>query len=116
VGFLYWWHVLSPIRSRFRLGGLGPVVYMASTKVVLGFLGIVITFAPSVLYKVYEGHHYWGMTPHADQQVAGALMAVEQSLVMGIALSALFVRMLGEADTRDLRAERQADSVAERPA
>jgi cytochrome c oxidase assembly factor CtaG len=114
VGFLYWWHVLSPIRSRFRLGGLGPVVYMASTKLVLGFLGIVITFAPDVLYKVYEGHRYWGMSPHADQQVAGALMAVEQSLVMGIALAVLFIRVLGEADTRDLRTERQADSVAQR--
>ena len=32
AGLLYWWHLLSPIRSRLRLGGLGPVLYMASTK------------------------------------------------------------------------------------
>src|SRR5262249_36570193 len=25
AGALYWWHVLSPIRSRMRLAGLGPV-------------------------------------------------------------------------------------------
>src|SRR2546421_4671336 len=24
-GTLYWWHLLSPIRSRMRLGGMGPV-------------------------------------------------------------------------------------------
>ena len=24
-GFLYWWHLLSPIRSRLRLGGLAPI-------------------------------------------------------------------------------------------
>ena len=29
AGFLYWWHLLSPIRSRFRLGGTGPIMYMA---------------------------------------------------------------------------------------
>ncbi len=28
AGTLYWWHLLSPIRSRMRLGGLGPVAYM----------------------------------------------------------------------------------------
>ena len=29
AGLLYWWHLLSPIRSRLRLGGMGPVLYMA---------------------------------------------------------------------------------------
>ena len=24
AGLLYWWHLLSPIRSRMRLGGIGP--------------------------------------------------------------------------------------------
>ena len=33
AGLLYWWHLLSPIRSRLRLGGMGPVLYMASTKI-----------------------------------------------------------------------------------
>ena len=27
-GGLYWWHLISPIRSRLRLGGMGPVAYM----------------------------------------------------------------------------------------
>ena len=29
AGLLYWWHLLSPIRSRLRLGGMGPIAYMA---------------------------------------------------------------------------------------
>src|SRR5690348_8210936 len=40
AGGLYWWHVLSPIRARMRLGGMGPIVYMASTKLLVGLLGI----------------------------------------------------------------------------
>jgi hypothetical protein len=33
-------------------------------------------------------------------------MALEQSIVMGIALAWLFVRMLGESEAQDERAER----------
>src|SRR5579859_4326419 len=36
AGGLYWWHLLSPIRSRLRLSGMGPVVYMVVTKLLVG--------------------------------------------------------------------------------
>ena len=36
----------------------------------------------------------------------GLLMALEQSIVMGIALAYLFVRMLAESEEEDRRAER----------
>jgi cytochrome c oxidase assembly factor CtaG len=104
AGLIYWWHLLSPIRSRLRLGGMGPVLYMASTKILVGLLGIVLAFAPTVLYD-YSGTHL-GLSPLDDQHVAGLIMALEQSLVMGIALAYLFVRMLAEADREDERAER----------
>src|SRR3954454_25190584 len=54
VGLLYWWHLLSPSRSRMRLEGLGPVLYMASTHIAVGLLGIVLAFAPHVLFDFYE--------------------------------------------------------------
>ena len=38
--------------------------------------------------------------------MAGLLMALEQSVVMGIALVYLFVRMLGESEREAQRAER----------
>jgi cytochrome c oxidase assembly factor CtaG len=107
AGLLYWWHLLSPIRSRMRLGGMGPVAYMASTKLLVGLLGIVITFAPSTLYSFYKGR-YWGLSIGDDQALAGLLMALEQSLVMGIAIAAIFVRMLGESERETQRAERYA--------
>jgi cytochrome c oxidase assembly factor CtaG len=107
AGGLYWWHLLSPIRGRHRLTGMGPVVYMVATKLGVGLLGIVITFSPHALYDFYSHQgSVWGMDPHTDQQVAGALMAIEQSIVMGIALAWLFIRMLGESQRSDERAER----------
>jgi putative membrane protein len=107
VGTLYWWHLLSPIRSRMRLGGMGPVLYMTSTKLLVGLLGLALAFAPSAIYPFYEHHpHYWGLTPGEDQNMAGLIMALEQSIVMGIALAWLFIRMLAESEREAQRQER----------
>jgi len=107
AGGLYWWHLLSPIPGRHRLTGLGPIAYMAGTKLLVGLLGILITFSPDVLYGWYERQpRVWGLSALEDQNAAGALMALEQSIVMGIALFWLFARMLGESERADQRAER----------
>jgi putative membrane protein len=107
AGLLYWWHLLSPIRSRLRLGGMGPIAYMASTKLLVGFLGIALAFAPELLYDAYDHPGTrWGMTALDDQHVAGLIMALEQSIVMGIALAWLFARMLAESEEEERRAER----------
>lgn len=110
AGTLYWWHLLSPVRGRHALTGLGPVVYMISTKLAVGLLGIALTFSGASLYDHYaEGARYWGLSALEDQNVAGALMAFEQTIVMGIALLFLFIRALGESERQEQRAERYAD-------
>jgi cytochrome c oxidase assembly factor CtaG len=106
AGLLYWWHLLSPIRSRMRLAGMGPILYMASTKLLVGFLGVLLAFSPEVIYSYDWSGTKWGLTPLDDQNVAGLTMALEQSIVMGIALAFLFFRMLEESNTSDRRSER----------
>jgi len=110
AGFLYWWHLISPVSTRLRREGTTPIVYMLSTKLTVGFLGIALTFAPSTLFAYY-GHqpHWWGITPDGEQALAGAVMALEQTLVMGIALAFLFVRMLAQSEREEQRAERYAE-------
>jgi putative membrane protein len=107
AGSLYWWHLLSPIRARLRLGGMGPVVYMASTKLFVGALGMGLAFAPRALYPYYVHHaRVWGLSAHDDQAIAGFIMAVEQSLVMGVALVVLFTKALTESEREQRRRER----------
>jgi putative membrane protein len=113
AGFVYWWHLLSPIRSRLRIGGMGPVAYMLSSKVILGLLGIVITFAPGAIYGHYDhAPTYWGLSHHDDQAIAGLAMALEQSIIMGTALAVLFSRALAESNREAERAERLLDAGA----
>jgi cytochrome c oxidase assembly factor CtaG len=110
AGLLYWWHLLSPIRSRMRTGIMGPVVYMLSTKLAVGILGIGLTFTPEPLYGYYEERApIWGMTVGGDQELAGAIMALEQSIVMGIALAYLFIRALEQSEREQQRRERLED-------
>ena len=112
AGSLYWWHVLSPIRARRRLTGLGPIAYMTSTKLLIGALGIWLAFSTSPIYPFYAGHpHYWGLSPVTDQNVAGLVMALEQSLVMGVALVFLIYRMFSEAEAEQQRRERFETAV-----
>jgi putative membrane protein len=107
AGSLYWWHLLSPIRARMRLDGMGPVVYMGSTKLFVGALGMGLAFAPVALYPYYVHHaRVWGISARDDQSIAGLIMAVEQSIVMGTALVLLFVRALTESERAQQRRER----------
>ncbi len=107
AGTLYWWHVISPIRSPMRFGGMGPVAYMVTTKLLVGMLGVGLAFSPTVFYHWYAHQpHWWGLTAVEDQNLAGLVMALEQSIVMGIALAYLFVRMLSESERDAQRKER----------
>lgn len=107
AAMIFWWHLLSPIRSRQRLNGMGVIFYIAGAKVLTGVLASIITFAPVFLYDFYaEQPRYWGLSATDDQALAGALMMVEQAAVFAIAAVTLFIRMLGESDREDQRAER----------
>src|SRR3954466_6000863 len=112
AGLMYWWHILGPIRPAPPLSGMGPMAYMASTKLLVGILDLALTFAPEALYPYYEHQpHYWGLTPSEDEAIAGLIMALEQSIIMGIAVAWLFTRLLGESEREEQRAERYAAGV-----
>ena len=48
----------------------------------------------------------WGISAHDDQSIAGLIMALEQSVVMGVALVTLFMRALAESERAQQREER----------
>ena len=115
AGFFYWYFLLSPVRTRLDKRGMYPVVYMLSTKIAVGLLGIALTFAPAAIYAFYKDQpEIWGLSPGADQAAAGAVMALEQSIIMGIALAWLFVRALAESEREQERAEHLEDLEAQR--
>lgn len=107
AAMLFWWHVLSPIRSRQRLEGMGVVFYVGGAKILTGVLASLITWAPVFLYEGYERQErFWGLAPKTDQSLAGSLMMVEEGLVLTLAMAFLFIRMLSESERDESRRER----------
>ncbi|MBB3772676.1 putative membrane protein [Angulomicrobium tetraedrale] len=81
--FLLWRAVLAPAIPA------GPaLVALVGTVAQMGLLAALIVFAPRALYEVHVAStQAWGMSPLADQQLAGLLMWVPASLpYLGVGL------------------------------
>jgi cytochrome c oxidase assembly factor CtaG len=111
AGTLVWWPLIQPVPMRYRLQGMGAFAYTFGAKVSLGVLGLYLTWSKSVAYDYYEHvPRIWGLSALQDQNVGGALMMVEQAIVLVIVESFLFVKMLQHSEEAELRRERLEDA------
>ena len=75
--------------------------------------------SPEILhfYDVYaNGDDYLGLSPSADQSLAGSLMMLEGSLVTIVAIAWLFLRMAQEGEVRQRLLESGVDERTARRA
>jgi putative membrane protein len=109
-GIAVWWPLIQPVPMRRRLTGLSVFAYLLVAKISVGGLGIVLTWSHGVAYSYYEHvPRIWGLSAIEDQNVGGAIMMVEQSIVLVIAFAILFVRMLLQSEEDERRRERFED-------
>jgi cytochrome c oxidase assembly factor CtaG len=114
AGVALWWPLIQPVPMRRRLTGLQPVAYIGTAKAGLAALGIFLTWSATAIYPYYETTpRIWGLSPVEDQNVAGVIMMVEQSLTLAIVLVALFVRALVESEREQVRRERLEERGAQ---
>jgi putative membrane protein len=107
AGVALWWPLIQPVPMRRRLTGLQPVAYIATAKAGLAALGLYLTWSTTSIYTYYEDTpRIWSLSPVEDQNVAGVIMMVEQSVTLALVLVALFIRMLQESEREQLRRER----------
>ena len=106
-GTIFWWPILSPLpECRLRPVPQG-VAYLFTSCLACTSLGVLITFAPELLYPAYAQpfdtfgilpvvRDRWGISPAMDQQIGGLLMWVPGCLVYLTAIMAMFARWYGE--------------------
>jgi putative membrane protein len=100
TGLAMWWCVFQAEPHHLGAGARAGYVFAAF---VLGSpIGFVMALVPNVIYDFYaQAHHrVWGLDPLEDQQLAGMLMAVEQSVVFFAVFGYWFFRFLGEEERR----------------
>ena len=107
AGIALWWPLVQPIPMRRSLTGLQPLGYIAAAKGGLAALGLLLAWSSTAYYPFYEDvPRIWGLTAVEDQNVAGVIMMVEQSLTLVIVMAWVFIRMLTQSEQEELRRER----------
>jgi cytochrome c oxidase assembly factor CtaG len=94
TGMLVWWPVLTG-----RLAPAPAAAYLFAAFVLASPLGLLLALLPEPVYDFYEdAPRLWGLSPLADQQIAGVTMASEQAVVFFAAFTVYFLRFLREEE------------------
>ncbi len=102
---LFWWAILYGKRGLASYGA--GVLYLFTTSIQSGLLGVFLTLTGRVWYPEYARYTAaWGLTPIEDQQLGGLIMWVPAGLVYIAAALIMFAGWMRESENRVARRER----------
>jgi cytochrome c oxidase assembly factor CtaG len=96
TGLLFWWPVVHDTPLRLPSGA--RAAYAFAAFVLASPLGLLFALLPKAIYPFYVDARprLWGLSPLADQEIAGVTMASEQALVLFLVFIYWFRRFLEE--------------------
>jgi putative membrane protein len=110
AGTLLWWPVLQD--APHRLSSAARALYVFVAFVLASPIGLLLALLPEPVYDWYvEGGGLWGLSPHADQQLAGVAMSVEQAVVFFAVFAVFFFRFLAEEEAGERPAGKMGRSA-----
>jgi cytochrome c oxidase assembly factor CtaG len=93
TGVLLWWPVVQD--APHRLSNAARAIYLFAAFLLASPLGLLLTFLPEPIYGFYEeAPRLWGLSPLADQQMAGVVMAGSEAIVFFAGFSFFLLRFL----------------------
>lgn len=117
AGIVLWLPVLETLPAPEWFGTGLKLAYIVGVRLVATIVGNVFIWGGSPFYDTYRtGDDYLGLSPSADQSLAGSLMMLEGSIVTIVAIAWLFLRMAQEGDVRQELIEQGHDPRAVRRA
>jgi cytochrome c oxidase assembly factor CtaG len=100
-GINMWMCLLGPLPTPSWFGNLARLLYIVAVRLAGAVLGNIFLWSGSVFYPFYvHGDALHGISPVADQNVAGAIMMVEESLLTIGLFCWLFLRTARESEER----------------
>ena len=110
AGTLLWWPVLQ--EAPHRLSSAARALYLFAAFALASPIGLLLALLPEPVYDWYvEGGGLWGLSPHADQQLAGVTMSVEQAVVFFVVFAIFFFRFLAEEEAEQRPAQKMGRSA-----
>jgi putative membrane protein len=117
AGIVLWLPILETLPAPEWFGTGAKLGYIVGVRLVATVIGNVFIWGGSPFYAVYDtGDDYLGLSPAADQSLAGSLMMLEGSLVTIVALAWLFLRLAQEGEVRQELIESGVDERTARRA
>jgi putative membrane protein len=100
-GVNMWMCLFGPLPTPPWFGNLGKLVYIVSVRLAGTVLGNVFLWSGTVFYPFYiSGDARFHISPLADQNIAGAIMMVEESILTLGLFCWLFLRTAREGEER----------------
>jgi len=100
AGWLLWWPVVH--REPQRLTSGAKAVYLFGAFVFVSPLGLLLSLLPTAIYDFYvDAPRLWGLSPLADQQLAGVTMTAAEAVVFFAASAFYFARFVREQQSPD---------------
>jgi putative membrane protein len=97
AGLLLWWPVFQDLPH--RLSSAARALYIFVAFILASPIGLLMALLPEPAYDWYvDGGGLWGLSPEADQQIAGVTMAMEQAIVFFAVFAVFFFRFLAEEE------------------
>jgi len=95
AGLLFWWPVFQDVPRALSSGA--RAAYLFAAFVLASPLGLLLALLPDPIYGVYEDTpRLWGLSPLADQQIAGVVMTGSETILLFFLFTVFFLRFLSE--------------------
>jgi putative membrane protein len=112
-GCLMWAPVIEVLPGPEWFGTGMKLAYIVAVRLVETVLGNIFVWSGGAFYSTYlHPVHRWGISPHADQGIAGGVMMLEGSLVTLGVLAWLFLRWARESEERQRLLDQGVDRRA----
>ncbi len=100
-GINMWMCLFGPLPTPAWFGNLGRLAYIVAVRLTGTVLGNIFLWSGTVFYPFYNhGDALWHISPLADQNIAGATMMVEESILTLCLFCWLFLRTAREGEER----------------
>lgn len=110
VGVIFWWPIVDPMRGHDRsrwVGTFAKIAALVASGVPPTVLGLIFTIAPHPFYDFYaRAPRLWGLSPVADQQLAGVVMFGAGNLIYFVAVVLVFWRVFSDPARDEAEAQR----------
>ncbi|HEX6538609.1 MAG TPA: cytochrome c oxidase assembly protein [Candidatus Dormibacteraeota bacterium] len=100
VGLVFWWAIVDPVRDPATkpVSPLEKIAAMVVSGIPPTVLGLIFALSPAAFYDFYvSAPRLWGINAVSDQQYGGVLMLGLGNIIYFIAITIVFVRLLGDS-------------------